>query len=771
MAKALHAVCDFCPYQHHQLVKSWGPKDAQWVVVGEGPGWTEVAQGRPFVGESGKYLRRLLRAEGIDPDGVFYTNATLCHPGQNKDATLEAAAAACKTRLDWLINNVLDPEANILALGAVAQRALGARIDVWQGRVLGGIHPAYALRDPDQHVFLAQTIKKFAKGRLQADPLPDYWVDVEGIDRWQFDAPRYVVDVETRPDGTVFKVGLGRLWKNYCIVHIISEPELSCPSFQDWLNYVWHPQAKAALWGHNIKYDMLALNRCFGTPLAHAGDTMVGINVAVPGWYRGLKDLAGYYFDAPDYEARFKQFVTGGDYSSAPDHEVSHYLAQDVFYTGCLSYEVEEELLGVARYDKPYLRFEMPLSNTLTEMEARGVAVDINGLAAIRADLVPVVEAHRQQIIDLSGGVVKNPASPVQVSKFLWGVLQPPAHGVKKLAATSTDESVLIDLRDRRGFDHPFLAAILAFRRSYKLLTSYIDNLTQFFRADDRGQLRVHPSYNQCDVRTGRMSARRPAIQTIVKEDKQKDADQEWGKRIKSIYTAPQYANEDWVLVGVDGEQWEMRVAGVWSQDPWLLKAFSAGVSIHNMACDMIWSGGWDNAMKTREKNVMFGLLYGGQLEVLIAESGLPPDSVAAISDFFTQTVGRLLEWRAEMYETAATQGCIISPHFNRLYDFREQLRLGKHHLEKIAVNWPVQGTASQITMEAACIAQPQLHKHNASLIIAQHDELVAEAPASAAEEVLAIITASFEVAGRAFYPDIPWIAKGNIGRKWGELK
>ena len=48
------------------------------MIIGEGPGQQEVAQGRPFVGRSGKLLRELLKTIGLDLDECYITNATLC---------------------------------------------------------------------------------------------------------------------------------------------------------------------------------------------------------------------------------------------------------------------------------------------------------------------------------------------------------------------------------------------------------------------------------------------------------------------------------------------------------------------------------------------------------------------------------------------------------------------------------------------------------------------------------------------------------------------
>ena len=95
------------------------------MIVGEGPGSQEVAEGRPFVGPSGKLLRAMLKQTGIDMDGCYSTNATLGKPQAHKKGFMEDfphAVASCLPRLEAEIAAVR-PRV-ILALGGPALIAL-----------------------------------------------------------------------------------------------------------------------------------------------------------------------------------------------------------------------------------------------------------------------------------------------------------------------------------------------------------------------------------------------------------------------------------------------------------------------------------------------------------------------------------------------------------------------------------------------------------------------------------------------------------------------
>ena len=68
-----------------QAVPGTGPVDAEIMIVGEAPGFTEDVQGQPFVGPAGKLLDTLLQQIGLSRAQVFITNVLKCRPPQNRD--------------------------------------------------------------------------------------------------------------------------------------------------------------------------------------------------------------------------------------------------------------------------------------------------------------------------------------------------------------------------------------------------------------------------------------------------------------------------------------------------------------------------------------------------------------------------------------------------------------------------------------------------------------------------------------------------------------
>jgi uracil-DNA glycosylase family 4 len=148
--------CALCP-QRTNAVPGEGNPHAKLFLVGEGPGATEDAQGRPFVGQAGNLLNGILEAIEVPRDTVYITNIVKCRPPQNRKP-LPDEIAACIPYLHRQIE-IIKPKV-ILALGSTSAEAmLGVRKSLGElrGKVhtYNGIplivtyHPAALLRNPN----------------------------------------------------------------------------------------------------------------------------------------------------------------------------------------------------------------------------------------------------------------------------------------------------------------------------------------------------------------------------------------------------------------------------------------------------------------------------------------------------------------------------------------------------------------------------------------------------------------------------------------------
>ena len=145
-----------CEHRTHAVPGEGDPR-AKLVFIGEGPGATEDATGRPFVGQAGKLLDDIIAAIGLRREDVYITNVVKCRPPQNRKP-LPDEIAACMPYLRRQLA-LLKPKV-IVALGGTAGEAM---LDVrkslgeLRGKVhsYGGMplivtyHPAALLRNPN----------------------------------------------------------------------------------------------------------------------------------------------------------------------------------------------------------------------------------------------------------------------------------------------------------------------------------------------------------------------------------------------------------------------------------------------------------------------------------------------------------------------------------------------------------------------------------------------------------------------------------------------
>ena len=98
------AVCQRCDLYkcRTKTVPGEGPEDAEIMFIGEAPGWHEDQQGRPFVGQAGQYLDRLLALIHLDRGNVYITNVVKSRPPGNRDP-FPSEIAACRPWLDHQI--------------------------------------------------------------------------------------------------------------------------------------------------------------------------------------------------------------------------------------------------------------------------------------------------------------------------------------------------------------------------------------------------------------------------------------------------------------------------------------------------------------------------------------------------------------------------------------------------------------------------------------------------------------------------------------------
>jgi DNA polymerase len=146
--------CKLCQTRTVGVPGEGHPK-AEIMFIGEGPGFHEDQQGRPFVGAAGGLLTEMLGVIGLRRQDVFITNVVRCRPPGNRDP-LPDELAACDTYTQRQIA-VLQPKLIVTLgrysmarfIGSGPMRELHGRTREWNGiTCLAMYHPAAILRTP-----------------------------------------------------------------------------------------------------------------------------------------------------------------------------------------------------------------------------------------------------------------------------------------------------------------------------------------------------------------------------------------------------------------------------------------------------------------------------------------------------------------------------------------------------------------------------------------------------------------------------------------------
>ena len=172
--------CDL-HYSRKNGVAGEGPAHATIMFIGEGPGFHENEQGRPFVGAAGRYLDELLEGVGMKREEVFIGNVVKCRPPGNRDPTPEELNA-CSGYLDRQIQ-AINPKV-IVTLGrfSMAKYFPNAKISQTHGQamqvrgrlIVPMYHPAAALHQPSLKPIVEKDFACLPKLIAQAADAPEY---------------------------------------------------------------------------------------------------------------------------------------------------------------------------------------------------------------------------------------------------------------------------------------------------------------------------------------------------------------------------------------------------------------------------------------------------------------------------------------------------------------------------------------------------------------------------------------------------------------------
>ena len=397
---------------------------------------------------------------------------------------------------------------------------------------------------------------------------------------------------------------------------------------------------------------------------------------------------------------------------------------------------------------------EMPLTETLANMEHNGMYVDLDKLNEFDSNITTSIENLEEKIYKLAGETF-NINSTQQLGTILFEKLGLPTKKKNK-TGYSTDKTVLEELIDA----HPIINKVLEYRQTMKLKSTYVDSLRDKISDDGR----IHTTFMQTVTTTGRLSSIEPNLQNIPVR-------LELGSKIRNFFTA----QGNCLLVDADYSQIELRVLAHISNDEVMINSFKNGIDIHKVTASQVFNVPLDevtSTMRSHAKAVNFGIVYG------ISEFGLAKnigttryEAKRYIENYLDKYKG-IHAFMNNIVKEAKEIG-YVSTIFGRRRYIPELNSKNKNIIqfgERIAMNTPIQGSAADIIKLAMnkIYKELKIRKMSSKLIMQVHDELIIETNDNEIELVKKIMKDSME---NVIKLNVPLEVDLNIGKSWYEAK
>ena len=421
-------------------------------------------------------------------------------------------------------------------------------------------------------------------------------------------------------------------------------------------------------------------------------------------------------------------------------------------------YEIKNRMLDELEKEEELSLFEnieMPLSLVLADMELTGVKVDGEYLDSVAAKLKSDMDKLTEEIYN-DAGCEFNIMSPKQLSEVLFEKLAIKYPKKVKNNKYSTSKDILDKIIDV----HPIVGKILDYRTLAKLYTNYAVGLKNEIREDGR----IHTIFTQTLTRTGRLSSISPNLQNIP-------ASEEYAKLIRSAFIP----DDDSVILSSDYSQVELRIFAALSNATNLVDAFKGGIDIHTKTASDIFHVDLNDVtkdMRRTAKAVNFGILYGISSFGLSEDLGIDIKTAKNFIDNYLNTYPGITEYMEKEKQDAYKNG-YVKTLMNRkrvIEELKSKNYMVRSGGERIALNTPIQGTASDILKKAMVEIYDKFKELGlkSKMIIQVHDELVFNVVNSELEQVSNIVKETME---NTYKLAVPLKVEIEYGSNWYEAK
>jgi len=454
-----------------------------------------------------------------------------------------------------------------------------------------------------------------------------------------------------------------------------------------------------------------------------------------------------------------EQLTKGATLDVVPAHQVMLQACQEADYCRRLGGHLRERLRS-ARLENLYNSIELPLVSILWEIENAGIMVDADSLRILSERLSAELNRIDERIVMVTGTEF-NAKSPKQVNDVLFNKMKFPTAGLKKTRwGVSTDEDALRSLLSGVPERDEIVHLLLEHRSLSKIKDTYADVLPSLVNPRSG---RIHTSFNQFVVETGRLSSSNPNLQNIPVRG-------EWGRIIRNCFVAPPGS----LLVSADYSQIELRILAHLANDPDMIRAFHEDQDIHANTAARVFGVNLEEVtpeLRRIAKAVNFGIDYGMTAFGLATRLGMGRQDAQQIIDDYFARYPKIAEFIAATAAWAEQHGYVTTMlgrrrYLNQIWATRKDIQEAE---KRKAINMPIQGTAADI-VKLAMIELDRFFRaeqSSAKMILQVHDEILFEI----AEVDWPALDADIRrIMEHVLSLSVPLKVSINAGKRWGDI-
>nr|DAR03245.1 MAG TPA: DNA POLYMERASE [Caudoviricetes sp.] len=631
----------------------------------------------------------------------------------------------------------------------------------YKGRAYKTLSPKQIVTNPQAGLFLAQALQYAYLGAEQLGLKQGKdWVIWEGEDITFKPGTLIALDIESAGDidedtfaaGRILSIALWNGKFGVVIPEELAETEQAAETIKRLCD-------TCTVICHNGTFDMPYLSKRLGIRVYHHEDTLlmhfVLDNLAGE---HGLKPLARRWLRAEDWDSDAKSYLKGGAYfENIPREKLYEYNLADVVWTFKLYEYFLPMLKNSGKYD--YYRYRMQVTKVLNDVQMNGVAVSLDALDELE-------EKYKRQcdenlvVLRQHAGEDFNPQSPKQIKDYFKS---------KGVSSPSFDSDHLKKLR-REGEETEFIDALLAYRYAAKVIGSFIANVRRKVGEDGR----IHPYYLPHGAKTGRLSAKGPAIQTMGRDSGIK----------RALVAAPGCK-----IISCDYSQAELRTVAELADDKAMIAAFQPGAPDF---FDDLMTKIWPEEFPTIEayeafkhehpktaknkralvKSCVYGLNYNRGVPAIATALEQPLEAAQHVVDQYLGSYPGLRDWQARVKHSVGRKeedrerktkfGLTFNPLFVSDGNYNST--------QNEALAFVPQSTANDICLHAAIEVNKQVGQYGAKIVGLVHDAIYIECPEEHVSECGAMMEREMSKAATLVFDRVPFVAEAEVGNNWEEV-